>query len=253
MDVTESATLLYFLVGNNCLELAKALLSRPAKASASETAASENAQASNVVFDINAKCSNQYGSVLALGAAYGGADIVRLLLDHGAEIDNPSRTSHQTLKGAASANDIDTVRLLLQHGAEVNAQEPPRESTLSAAAHDGSHELVSTLLDYGADANVGDMWGGPLRAAIAGSLLYWGKDENPYYRTVNLLLAHGAQVSVWSDTQESPLRLAASRFDKCMMKLLLRHGAEMDTNHAAKQTGLSTSKCILQSNGRCFH
>lgn len=67
-NVTSSATLLYFLVGNNCLELAKALLSRRAEAPAHVPAASDMSQTSNIMFDINARCNSWLENVLARAA-----------------------------------------------------------------------------------------------------------------------------------------------------------------------------------------
>ena len=69
---------------------------------------------------------------------------VRLLIDHGAEVNAKDQTKSTPLHLASSVGSIDTVRLLIDHGAEVTAQDVHRMTPLHMAFSWVSRE--STLL-----------------------------------------------------------------------------------------------------------
>mgnify|MGYP002819241621 CR=1 FL=1 len=60
---------------------------------------------------------------------------------------------------AVQKGSKDTVRLLLDHGADVNAADINEWTPLMEAVQKGSKEIVQLLLDRGADVNVADSWG----------------------------------------------------------------------------------------------
>ena len=72
-------------------------------------------------------------------ARSGNINNVRLLLQHGAEINN------MVILHAASNGYIDIVRLLLQHGAEIH------NLTVLYAARKGYTDIVRLLLQHGAE------------------------------------------------------------------------------------------------------
>jgi ankyrin repeat protein len=53
----------------------------------------------------------------------------------------------------------EAVRLLISHGADVDEPGTERKTALMHAAADGNWELCDLLLSYGADATAGDMFG----------------------------------------------------------------------------------------------
>lgn len=94
-----------------------------------------------------------------------------LLLDAGAEIDAPNR--HQVfgpggrpLHAAVYQRHDDVVRLLLDRGADVRATDSAGWTPLHMAVANGQLALARTLLDAGADANArigvvaGQQWSG---------------------------------------------------------------------------------------------
>jgi ankyrin repeat protein len=82
---------------------------------------------------------------------------VRLLLDHGADVNAVSTNSsanrplHAALAGRL---DRDVVALLLQRGADVNARQHGGYVALHEAAMNGNGEMAALLLKHGADPAV---------------------------------------------------------------------------------------------------
>ncbi len=92
--------------------------------------------------------------VLHLAAAFGTPAAVKLLLDSGADVHrtsiNPMR--NQALQAAVVlGKDPEIVRLLLEHGADASAVQSGGFRPLHSAAANGSLELVRMLLNAGAD------------------------------------------------------------------------------------------------------
>ncbi|PVH73977.1 ankyrin, partial [Cadophora sp. DSE1049] len=97
-------------------------------------------------------------------------DIVRLLLDEGADIDAPGTTRYGTpLFEAAINGNIEIVRLLIDRGAHINA--PGEEyygTALHGAALNGHEAILELLLDEGADVHIDcGTFGTPLQAAVS--------------------------------------------------------------------------------------
>jgi len=90
-------------------------------------------------------------SALIAAAHEGRIDVVRFLLDHGADIDAMSG-GWNALVAAAHEGRVETVGLLLDRGADVNAA-PGGRSALVAAAHEGQLDVVKLLVERGADVN----------------------------------------------------------------------------------------------------
>jgi ankyrin len=62
------------------------------------------------------------------------ADIVMLLIDHGADVAAEDETHSTPLHLAALSGSADTVRLLIEHGADVTAQDRRYRTPLHLAS-----------------------------------------------------------------------------------------------------------------------
>ena len=105
----------------------------------------------------------------ALHLNFGHLEIVRLLLDSGADINTVSKNEFKAtpLQGAAAFKAIDLARLLIDRGAKVNCRGDEGGSPLHEAAGSGQIELARLLLDHGANINAKDDHGQtPLTIAL---------------------------------------------------------------------------------------
>src|SRR5947199_9886517 len=96
------------------------------------------------------KCSRgHYQSALEAGSRSGNKEMVRMLLQRGADI---STYGGGALQEASSRGYNAVVRLLVEKGANVNAEgNDRRRDALYEAARNGHAEVVQILVENGAD------------------------------------------------------------------------------------------------------
>lgn len=90
---------------------------------------------------------------LHLAAAFAGPEPVTLLLEHGAHIHQPSHNPmrNQPLHACIALNNsVEVVRVLLEGGADVNATQHGGYTPLLQAAAAGKKDIALLLLEYGA-------------------------------------------------------------------------------------------------------
>ena len=150
-------------------------------------------------------------------------EIVRLLLEHGAEVD---------VFQAAGLGDVERLRARLDEAPEaVNAKDEQGRTPLYEAAHNLRVEAVELLLERGAEVGAATQWGEtPLSTAIAHS---WDEGGPA---VVRLLRAAGATLSfrdalcvgelerVKELLAESPERLYERSWDETPLHIAARWG-----------------------------
>ncbi|MBD2494018.1 ankyrin repeat domain-containing protein [Nostoc sp. FACHB-280] len=146
---------------------------------------------------------------------------------NGVDIEYLDEYSQQTpLMCAVSSPNagVEMIRFLLEHGANVNAIEPESQNTvLGLAVQSGNIDKIQFILDAGADINyqTPDGYDVLIHAMYGRDIL---QDEN-LISTLNLLISQGAAVNGMSSYDESAIKVAAQvgRFDA--VQLLLNAGA----------------------------
>jgi ankyrin repeat protein len=189
---------------------------------------------------------------LLLAAVHSGnAEMVQLLIAHGARLDNRSDRGETALTVAVHASPdagdedripssppmfreadsrpyVTLVRLLLAQGADPNAQTQDSETAITRAAAHNQTEMVADLLARGADPNRGVS---NARTALTSATVYGNLPA------MQLLLAHGADVAPRGCA--APLTAAN---DAESVNLLLDHGADVNgrlvQSHEAGDTAL---------------
>ena len=205
----------------------------------------EDAEKVRVLLDAGANAEARSGDgqsplLMALELAC-GADVMKLLLDHGAK-DTPDQGTDPlvvsarnsdpetmrllaaarggkypsgALTGAAFMDCLECVELVIKAGAAKAAI----SNALQVAATAGRIELLKLLLDSGADVNVKDSNGTSalMRAAYSD---YAGVDR------VKLLLDHGAEINARDTNGDTALRIARRKGSTPVVALLVSAGAK---------------------------
>jgi ankyrin repeat protein len=93
---------------------------------------------------------------LGLAAFFGHVEVVRFLLESGAEVNTPSRNGLKVtpLNSAAAGRHYEIAMLLLERDANPNIRQEGDFVPLHSAAMNGQIEMVKLLLQYGADKDL---------------------------------------------------------------------------------------------------
>jgi ankyrin repeat protein len=198
--------------------------------------------------DVNATSDAGRTPLLIAAGRFGNAAVVKLLLDRGASpsAKSPSLFGEMTvLAEAAGTGDDSVVRMLVEHGADVKAAgyvalviaiqshcekcvdlflknagpEIVNPAMVLLAPPLGDGRAVPMMLDHGGDANAKDPGGNPILTLVASS------DTVPV-DAVKALLAHGADVNAKNAAGETALDLAQRRGRTALVDLLIHAGAK---------------------------
>lgn len=92
-------------------------------------------------------------TALHLAAFFGHPEIAAELLRRGADVNAVARNQLgvHPINSAAAGDHTEVVRVLLDHGADPNAREAAGFAPIHAAAHNGNDELYELLVARGAD------------------------------------------------------------------------------------------------------
>lgn len=200
---------------------------------------------------------------LMKAARKGHTEVVKTLLENGANINAQDEDGETALIVAAQNGHTETVKILLENGADVNiiatyasyyrnlstadlrAKDYDGNTALAKAAHRGAVEIVKMLLDAGAKVNIKDEFGTPLTQAA----------ENDHIEIVKILLENGATVDLMAlvkvkneeilellvskiekvdarnEQGNTALKLAVKHYNATVAKLLLENGADVNTRN----------------------
>jgi ankyrin repeat protein len=168
------------------------------------------------------------GGLLPLGAAAarGYNEMVRLLLEKGALINDAQHDGKTALYQAAWNGKIDTITLLLEHGADINARDHHGETPLFGGASGGRPETVRLLLDRGTDIHA--------RNNKGYTILMTAACFNP-----KISMARMAANRRW----DLPQGTAQARIDQmAVVKILIERGADVT---AQSYDGKTAAACAL--------
>ncbi|XP_030625548.1 dynein heavy chain 12, axonemal [Chanos chanos] len=202
--------------------------------------------------------STDSASILFEAAASGNPDIISLLLEYGADPNQPTHTGHLPIHRAAYRGHL----LALEHLIPVTKREAVKESGMSplhSAAAGGHSQCLELLLSAGYDPNfmlhpkVRRNYDDERRSALyfavsnndvqsARLLLEAGAmpNQDPVnclqvalrlgnYELINTLLRYGANVNYYSrvNTTHFPSALQYALKDEVMLRMLLNHGYDV--------------------------
>jgi serine/threonine-protein phosphatase 6 regulatory ankyrin repeat subunit B len=104
--------------------------------------------------DINIKAKSGNTALLVASVGYGKYDIIKLLLDHGANAKVLNNKKENALMRAALFGDTSTISLLLSKGLDINAQDNDGLTALINSIFNVNRLVTVQLLDRGADPDL---------------------------------------------------------------------------------------------------
>ncbi|RHZ43686.1 uncharacterized protein CDV56_101993 [Aspergillus thermomutatus] len=158
---------------------------------------------------------------LHIAAHFGLTDLLRLLIDGGAEVDASDERGVTPLLSAVKAGHVNaTVFLITESGANPNLKDVAGGTAMAYAAMYGYEAIVRFLLDWGVEPESQfekNYVCNPLHPAAA----------NGHVSVMKLLLDEGATIDGLDSTKSTPLRLAVQHGHESAVKLLLDRGSDL--------------------------
>ncbi|EGD79880.1 hypothetical protein PTSG_10164 [Salpingoeca rosetta] len=187
---------------------------------------------------------------LHLSIGEGQDRVVRLLLEHGAGVDNTDGYGFTPLHYASHRGFASIVKILLEHGADVNhaalkdvAPHPQLQhqgrTPLFSACEQGRLDVVQALLDHGGDVHATDKYGQtPLMVAV-------------HYKRVLpvlVLLAFGADPTIPDNSGRTAVEEAVAGGDEQIIKMVRAAAASRLLHRSCVENDLDAALALLDNN-----
>ncbi|KAH6693771.1 ankyrin repeat-containing domain protein [Plectosphaerella plurivora] len=169
-------------------------------------------------------------TMLMAAVTSGQPEAVRLLLDHGVDVNNDNAEAMTdrnprwtTLSWAIIKGHYAIAELLLKYGANYETANTDGSMPLGLAVKHGRLDVIRLLLEDKVDPNTVDGRGcSPLRYAVALG----------HMAAIEMLLHHKADPNAVDELGFSPIRHAARFGAESVINVLLHHGASMETDNS---------------------
>ena len=152
-------------------------------------------------------------------------EVVRVLLEHGADVTARDGTRSTPLHVASLTQSPQSARLLIEHGADVNAPDRNLKTPLHLALSWVSVKPAQLLLQYKADMK-------------EQKNIYNDVVRNATVEVVRVLLERGADVAARDSTHSTPLHAASLTQSPQTARLLIEHGADVNVLDGSLNTPL---------------
>ena len=182
--------------------------------------------------DVNKEGANEYGlyrTPLMYAAGEGRFDVVKYLINHGADVSKTDERERTALHYAILCDHLKVVELLLSKGAGIDVEDKSCHTPLMLAAECGRSAILLCLINHGADFNKTDVH---KRTALHYAI------ECGHLKVVELLLSKGAEIDVEDKDGRTPLTLAAERGRSDILLCFINQGADLNKTNVHKRTAL---------------
>ena len=169
--------------------------------------------------DVNAPEAwrGQTALMVAAGEHERHPEVVRALIERGAQVTDRSKSGFTALLFAVRQGDLASTRALLAAGANVNDRAPDGNTALTVAINNANLDVASVLVERGADPSLTDKAGfSPLHVIVRRRVRRtldaprWRSLDQETLALMKALLARGADPNSQTPTVKSPRPLAPS-------------------------------------------
>jgi len=182
--------------------------------------------------DINIKAKSGNTALLVASIGYGKFDIIKLLLDRGADAKALNNKKENALMRAALFGDTSTISLLLSKGLDINAQDDNGLTALINSIFNVNRLVTIQLLDRGADP---DLVGAFNLTAVSAAVTYNDTES------VIAILKKAKNIDAPDDGDRTSLMWAAynEHDNVAIIQALLDKGANVNLKAKDGSTALS--------------
>uniref|UniRef100_A0A8B9ZZV6 K Homology domain-containing protein n=1 Tax=Anas zonorhyncha TaxID=75864 RepID=A0A8B9ZZV6_9AVES len=195
--------------------------------------------------DINAQIETNRNTALTLACFQGRAEVVSLLLDRKANVEHRAKTGLTPLMEAASGGYAEVGRVLLDKGADVNAPPVPssRDTALTIAADKGHYKFCELLINRGAHIDVRNK---------KGNTPLWLAANGGHYDVVQLLVQAGADVDAADNRKITPLMSAFRKGHVKVVQFLVKEVNQFPSDiECMRYIATITDKDLLKKCHQC--
>ncbi len=193
-----------------------------------------------------------YEPPIVTAARVGSEQLVQLLIDHGASVNDQSeirkrddvpQKDKSALHLACESSRLDIVKLLLAHQAQANVQDKSHELPIHKVVRckecSKQTEILKLLCDHGSDVNRFNK--------VDCSVLYLATFYRCYHKMDILLLygADGNQSGARDNSYGTPLHVVAAKDRMDLAELLIQHGVKLNIPNALQCTPLQLNINML--------
>lgn len=163
-------------------------------------------------------------TALMLASRSGQSELVKFLLENGADLFSRDTAGWSPLTYAADRGHVDIVKRLIYAGAD-----PQSDLCFFRAASSGHVSVLQILTEAGVDVNM---------AAANGTTALMFAASCGHLHAAKMLIGAGAGVNARRKDGTSPLMLCATRGHKELTRLLLTNGADVTVTNERGETAL---------------
>ncbi|XP_056372521.1 ankyrin repeat and KH domain-containing protein 1 isoform X2 [Hyla sarda] len=196
--------------------------------------------------DINAQIETNRNTALTLACFQGRAEVVSLLLDRKANVEHRAKTGLTPLMEAASGGYAEVGRVLLDKGADVNSPPVPssRDTALTIAADKGHYKFCELLIDRGAHIDVRNK---------KGNTPMWLAANGGHFDIVQLLVHAGADVDAADNRKITPLMSAFRKGHLKVVQFLVKEVNQFPSDiECMRYIATITDKDLLKKCHQCM-
>ena len=177
------------------------------------------------------------GTLLHDAIEEGDEELVRMLVEAGADVDVAGWMEETPLHAAIEKGNVEIVRILVEAGADVNKPGWMGQTPLALAVEEGNAEIMEILLSA-TPASTGDSSALSQPGWMEETLLHDAIEEEDE-ELVRMLVEAGADVDMAGWMDETPLHAAIEKGNVEIVRILVEAGADVNKPGWMGQTPLT--------------